>query len=123
MDSALTEWGISTQSPIVLTCVTLKQTPPVNTASARITFRTIKKSLYGGFTDKKTRYGTYKIADAEKAFLDWIYFRRRDRLPAAFDEFEFRHLSRSKLLAYAKNYPALLQQTLYPALLEYPFAA
>ena len=123
LDSALHEWGISSQAPVSLTCVATKQIPEVKTNSVRIIFRTINRSLFWGFIEKTTKYDTYKIADREKAFLDWIYFRRKDVLPIDFYEFHLRDLSRSKLMEYSAKYPRVLQQELYPILIQHQFAA
>jgi predicted transcriptional regulator of viral defense system len=123
LDSALNEWGISTQSPAFLTCVSTRQVSPIKIRNAEIRFRTLKKSLFWGFEERKTRYTTYKLAEGEKAILDWIYFRRQDRLPVNFDEFDFRHISKSKLVKYAAKYPSTVLQTLYPIMIEQQFAA
>jgi predicted transcriptional regulator of viral defense system len=123
LDSALHEWGISSQAPVALTCVATKQIPDVKTSSVRIVFRMIKRSLFWGFVEKNTRYGPYKIADREKTFLDWVYFRRKDGVPSDFYELNLRELSRSKLLEYSDKYPRALQQALYPILIQHQFAA
>jgi predicted transcriptional regulator of viral defense system len=123
LDSALNEWGVSSQSPALLTCVTTSQIPPIKVQSAQIRFRTIKASLFWGFQERKSRYTSYKIAEPEKALLDLIYFRRKDRLPVELDEFNFQHISRSKLIKYAGKYPTTVLQTLYPIMIEQQFAA
>ena len=123
LDSALNEWGISSQSPALLTCVATSQIPLVKAQSAKIHFRTINKALFWGFQERKSRYTSYRLAEPEKALLDWIYFRRRDRLPLGLDEFNFQRISRSKLIEYAKKFPSTVLQTLYPILIGQQFAA
>ena len=71
-----------------------------------------------GFTEKKGGYATYKIAEAEKALLDWIYFHLKDGLPVEFDEIQFDRLSRSKLVAYAKKFPNTVIQSLFFPMLK-----
>jgi len=47
----------------------------IKTKSLNISYRKIKRDIIlGFFKRKKTRYSTYKIAEPEKALLDWIYF-------------------------------------------------
>lgn len=123
LESALNEWGVFNQSPVALTCVSTKQIRPIKTSLGNITFRTIKKELFWGFVERKTRYGKYKLAEPEKAILDWVYFRRRKRQPLEFDEFDLQRVSRSKLIKYAESYPKLLRQSIYPLLLNHQFAA
>jgi predicted transcriptional regulator of viral defense system len=123
LESALNEWGVFSQSPIALTCVSTKQIHSIETTVAKITFRTIKKDLFWGYEERKTKYGKYKLAEPEKAILDWLYFRNRKRQPLDLDEFELQRVSRSRLLKYAEAYPKLLRQSLYPILLNHQFAA
>ena len=123
LDSALNEWGILSQSSPFLTCVSIRQLPPIKIRNEQIRFHSIKKALYWGFGEKKTRYTTYKIAEPEKALLDWIYFRRKEQQRVDLDEFDFHLLSRSKLVKYVKKYPTTVLQTLYPILVEQQFAA
>jgi len=118
LDSALVEWGISTQSPIGLTCVSASKTRIVKTPLVFIKYRKIKKELFWGYIEKKSRYGTYKIAEPEKALLDWLYFRYQDGLPANLDEFQFHNVNLKKLFDGAKKYPKSVREILIPHLLE-----
>ena len=123
LESALNEWGIFNQSPSTLTCVSSKQVRSIETTSVKITFKTIKKDLFWGFVERKTRHGKYKLAEPEKAVLDWIYFRRKKKQPLDLDEFELQRVSRSRLLKYAESYPTLLRQSIYSVLINRQFAA
>lgn len=122
LETALAEWGISTQQPVSLTCVSTLDARTIKTKSLNISYRKINETLFYGFQEKKTRYGTYKTAEPEKALLDWIYFSRNDGLPVPLDELQFEKVSRSRLLDYAKKYPSTVRKTLYFALLEKQFA-
>ena len=73
LESALSHWGLSTQSPLALTCVTTGAPKEYRTPEFSISFRTISDRLYWGFIEKQTRYSKYWIAEPEKALLDWIY--------------------------------------------------
>lgn len=118
LGTALAEWGLSSQNPIAATCVTTARGRRIQTASIDIVYRKISPGLFWGFTEKKGRYGSYKIAEPEKAFLDWIYFTLKDGLDVEFDEIQFGKLGRSRLVEYAKKYPSTVVQTLFFPLLE-----
>jgi predicted transcriptional regulator of viral defense system len=118
LDSALLEWGVSSQSPISVTCVTSSQPRTIRTASILIEFRKVNQDLFWGFVDRKSRYGVYKIAEAEKALLDWVYLRLKGGLPVRLDEFEFQRLNVSKLLEIAKRFPRSVVETVIPTVLE-----
>ena len=63
---------------------------------------------------KRTRHGSYKIAEPEKALLDWIYLQRQEGLPVVLDELNLKVTDRTKLLKYASKYPIPVQQTVQP---------
>ena len=62
------------------------------------------------------RHGSYKIAEAEKALLDWIYLQRQEGLPVVLDELNLKVTDKRKLLKYASKFPISVQQTLHSAL-------
>ncbi|MBZ5527553.1 MAG: hypothetical protein LAN71_06600 [Acidobacteriia bacterium] len=119
LDTALAEWGLSTQSPVALTCVSTSNARTIRSESVHITYRKIKTDLFWGFLEKKTRYTTYKIAEPEKALLDWVYFHLQDGLPVPLDEIQFRKLDQPKLLEYAKKYPSTVLKALLLPMLEH----
>jgi hypothetical protein len=112
LELALAEWGISTQSPSSLTCVTTGFPRKFQSASIHIIYRHIGQSLYWGFQEKRTRHGSYKIAEPEKALLDWVYLQRQEGLPTVLDELSFKPIDRKKLQKCAAKYPTSVQQTL-----------
>ncbi len=118
LGTALAEWGVSSQSPAATTCVTASRGRRIRASSIEIVYRKISRELFWGFTEKKGRYRNYKIAEPEKAFLDWIYFTLKDGLMVQFDEIQFEKLSRARLVEYAKKYPSTVVQTLFFPMLE-----
>jgi hypothetical protein len=66
LESALSYWGLSTQSSVALTCVTTGKLKEYRTPEFRITFRTISKRLFWGFIEKQTRYSKYAIAEPQR---------------------------------------------------------
>lgn len=112
LESALAEWGISTQSPSALTCVTTGFPRKFHSASVHIVYRHISQNLYWGFQEKRTRHGSYKIAEPEKALLDWVYLQRQEGLPVAVDEVSLNSIDKEKLKKYAAKYPNSVQRTI-----------
>ena len=116
LESALAEWGISALGPSALTCVTTGFPRKFRTASVHIVYRHIGRKLHWGFEQKRTRHGLYRIAEPEKALLDWIYLQRQEGLPTAFDEMNLKAVEWNKLHRYALVYPSSVRRTLEKAL-------
>jgi predicted transcriptional regulator of viral defense system len=123
LESALSHWGLSTQSSIALTCVTTGKPKEYRTPEFTIIFRTISKRLYWGFIEKQTRYSKYPIAEPEKALLDWIYLTLQAGLKPSLDEIEFKSIDKQKLAKYAVKYPGTVRNTLMHSLAFEHFAA
>lgn len=87
-----------------------------HTASVHIVYRHIAEKLHWGFEQKRTRHGSYRIAEPEKALLDWVYLQRQDGLPTAFDELNLKGIDKKKLLRYAVKYPNSIQRVLQEVL-------
>jgi len=118
LESALVERGVISQSPAVLTCVTTGYPKAFRSPSVTVVYRKIAKELYWGFEDKNTRYNKYRLAEPEKALLDWIYLSRQEGLPTPLDEINLRFLDRKKLSDYATRFPRTVEQTVKQLLLE-----
>jgi predicted transcriptional regulator of viral defense system len=123
LESALSHWGLSTQSSVALTCVTTGKPKEYRTPEFTIIFRTISKRLYWGFIEKQTRYSKYAIAEPEKALLDWIYLTLQAGLKPSLDEIEFKSIDKQKLAKYAVKYPGTVRNTLMHSLAFEHFAA
>jgi len=118
LESSLREYGISTQSPRTLTCVTTERPKEVQAGNIVISYRSIAPRLYWGFVRKTTRYGNYLLAEPEKAILDWIYLGHQNGTAPALDEFDFGGVDRVKLLNYARRFPSSTYLQLLPVLAE-----
>jgi predicted DNA-binding transcriptional regulator len=119
LESVLRESGISTQSPVVHTCVTLGRPGKFRARSLSLTFHRLSKNLYWGFREKITRYGKYNIAEPEKALLDWVYLHRKAGSLAAMDEFDLHRLDRARLLQYAARFPGPVKQQIIEAVANF----
>lgn len=118
LESGLREYGISTQSPRTLTCVTTERPKEFKAGNITISYRSITPRLYWGFVRKTTRYGSYLLAEPEKAILDWIYLGLQNGTAPALDELDFGGVGRPKLLNYARRFPSSAYLRLLPALAE-----
>ena len=123
LESALGHWGLSTQSPVSLTCVTTGKPKEYRTPEFAITFRTISKRLFWGFVEKQTRYSKYRIAEPEKALLDWIYLSLQTGLTPHLDEIDFKVVDKRKLVKYADKYPGTVRNKLMHSLAFEHFAS
>jgi predicted transcriptional regulator of viral defense system len=118
LESGLREYGISTQSPRTLTCVTTERPKEFKARTISISYRSISPRLYWGFVRKTTRYGGYLIAEPEKAILDWIYLSLQNGVAPALDELDFSGVDRPRLLNYARRFPRSTYLHVLPALAE-----
>lgn len=96
---------------------------PQVTPEFAITLRTISEHLFWGFVEKQTRYSKYRIAEPEKALLDWIYLTLQSGLTPRLDEIELHALDKQKLVKYADKYPKTVRNALTSSLAFEHFAA
>jgi predicted transcriptional regulator of viral defense system len=118
LESALVDRGVITQSPSVLTCVTPGYPQSFRGKSVNIIYRKISTELYWGSEERSTRYNKYRIAEPEKALLDWIYLSRQEGLPTALDEFQLQLLDPAKLRDYAERFPRTVREIIKDVLIN-----
>jgi len=123
LESGLSHWGLSTQSPVALTCVTTGKPKEYRVPEFAIRFRAISRNLYWGFVEKQTRYATYLIAEPEKALLDWVYLSLQGGIRPSLDEVDFKSVSKEKLAEYASKFPGSVRNVLTHSLAFEHFAA
>jgi predicted transcriptional regulator of viral defense system len=123
LESALNHWGLSTQSPESLTCVTTGKPKEYRTPEFAITLRSISERLFWGFLEKQTRYSKYLIAEPEKALLDWVYLTLQNGLTPHLDEIDMQSLDKQKLVKYANKYPGTVRSAMTNSLAFEHFAA
>lgn len=76
----------------------------------------MQNDLLRGASRKNERgMAHYRIAEPEKALLDWIYLQRQEGLPVVLDELNLKVTDRTKLLKYASKYPIPVQKTVQSA--------
>lgn len=118
LETVLRDSGVISQTPATITCVTTGAPRTFSSRSVSITFKHITPELYWGFQQRRTLYGTYNIADPEKALLDWIYLQRKKGAGATTDEFNFLKLDTNKLFRYADKYSKTVKYELFEALIR-----
>jgi hypothetical protein len=97
LESALYSWGILSQIPYVLTCVSTQLSQTFNTSFGTIEYRQIRKSLFWGFINKKG----YFMAEPEKALLDYLYLNKGKHIDLS--ELNLNEINLTKLGSHAKK--------------------
>ena len=81
-----------------------------------------KSALQRHSCSKFARYGKYRIAEPEKALLDWVYLSLQEGIRPSLDELNLNPLDRKKLFEYARQYPRSVLNLLLPELAVQPLA-
>jgi len=116
MEMALSYYHLIPEWVFTVTAVSSKKTQAFDTLFGKFTYRSIKENLMFGYTLKKTWNLTYKIAEIEKAVLDFLYFRPDITTPIDFEELRFdcyefmQQANIPKMQKYAKQYPSQIFQ-------------
>lgn len=99
LESALSRYGILSQIPQILTCVTTKLPSIFNTSLGVIEYRQVKKDYFFGFIKE----GSYLIAEPEKAILDLFYLEGDKETVRRYSELNVGGMNVKKLNNYAKK--------------------
>ena len=105
-ESALSCYGILSQSPYIQTFATTKPPKRFTLGETEIEFRQLKKELFFGYTLKDDIY----IAEPEKALLDQLYMVSIGKATLAVKELDLRIIKKIVLSKYAKQFPAGAQK-------------
>ncbi len=73
-ESALSYYGLIPEGIYAMTSVSTKKTSDFKTPLALFSYRNIKPALFFGYRLGQYRAQSYKIAEIEKVFLDYLYF-------------------------------------------------
>ena len=122
LETVLRDSGVSTQSPIALTCVTPGRPGEFRAKSVAIVFRRISRDLFWGFHEERTLYGKYNAADPEKALLDWVYLGRQTGSTIHTDELDLQRLDQNKLLQYAAKFPSSVKHQILEVVAAFKIA-
>lgn len=112
MEMALSHYNLIPEGVFTVTAVSSKKTQAFDTLFGKFSYRSIKENLMFGYTLKKIWNLNYKIAEIEKAVLDFLYFRpdittEKNFEELRFDSYEFiQQANITKMQNYAKQYPS-----------------
>jgi hypothetical protein len=114
-ESALESYGLISQAPLVLTCATTRKLKNLKTPLGEIIFHHLSSRLFNHYENDQ---GILR-ATAEKALLDYIYIKIRNRKSVpALDEFNLRPLNKGKARRIAKAFPQNVRLFLGNALFD-----
>lgn len=99
LESVLSRYGIMSQIPQRLTCVTTRLPRFFKTSLGAVEYRQVKKRYFFGFLKKDG----YWMAEPEKAFLDFVYLNRGKEIRSLLEEFDRRTLNRRRVRDYAQR--------------------
>lgn len=99
-ESALARHHVLSQQPVHIVLATTNRTKQSIVPGKEIFYRHIKKDLYWGYI----RVEGCLLADAEKAFLDLLYFSLRGYAKFDSEEMNLHFLSKGKVRKYARKF-------------------
>lgn len=108
-ESALSDYGIISQLPLVLTCATTRKLKNLKTPIGEIVFHHIDPRLFNNFENNKG----VLLATAEKALLDYLYINlKNNKAVPSMDEFDLARLDKKKIKQIAKAFPKSVRSRL-----------
>lgn len=109
LETALSHYSIIPEVSMAVTCVTTKPTRRFKNKHGLFLYRTIQPEAYKGYYVERQGDFSFLIAEPEKAFIDYLYFRtyRNKKARFCFDEERFDKqalmcLKKTKLNQYSK---------------------
>jgi predicted transcriptional regulator of viral defense system len=76
MEYALNHYGLIPEAVFTFTSITTKKTASFETSVGNFSYQSVKKPLFFGYVLTGIEKSKYKIAEPEKALLDFLYLRR-----------------------------------------------
>ena len=111
METALAWYGFIPEMVYAHTSVTAKINRTFDNAYGHFIYRHIKSELFWGYTEIKTPYGRYLMAEPEKALLDYLYLNlARIKTENDYENYRFNtdqireHVNENKLRQYLKAF-------------------
>lgn len=104
-ESALSRYGILSQTPYTLTFATTKGSKKITLAGREVEYRQLKKDYFFGYTLENGIY----VAEPEKAILDQLYMLSKGKAASDLSEWSLVGLKKSKFLQYSKSFPKTIQ--------------
>ena len=111
-ESALSHYGILSQTPYVLTFAITQRTRRLRLGEAEVQYHRLKADLFFGYTVADGLY----VAEPEKALLDQAYLAARGLSSIAWDELDLASLDPARLRDYAGRFPPAVQRAVAGAM-------
>jgi predicted transcriptional regulator of viral defense system len=109
LEYALGYYDLIPERVTVYTSLTTKKTRTFTNAMGKFEYRSVKESLFFGFTKNSLNNQDFFIALPEKAILDFFYFREDIQgVPGEFEAFRFQNLETlrpGRLREFSRAYP------------------
>lgn len=103
LEFALSYHRIIPENVYEITSITTKATRRFETLGKVFSYRKVKKAVFTGYTIEKQNDVNFRIADAEKAFVDYSYFRLVDG-NEPLSRFDKTKIDMKKALQYTKTF-------------------
>lgn len=103
LEFALSFHGIIPETVYEITSVTPKSTRRFSIMGKSFSYHRIKKEAFCGYTPLKQNDAVFLIAEPEKAFVDFAYFKMRQG-QKFIDRFRKNKLTKKKVFAYARQF-------------------
>lgn len=118
LDTALSNYSIIPEVAMAVTSITTKPTRRFKNKHGLFIYRTVKPDIFTGYYIEKHGDFDILIAEAEKAFVDYLYFKtyrskKFDLESERLDGDVISRLNRKKLNKYAKLYNINLKELVY----------
>lgn len=108
-ESALSRYGVLSQSPAALTCATRRRPALLKTFAGEIRLRSLAASRFWGYREENG----VLWAEPEKALLDWLYWKlQAEGAAPALDELSTDDLDPVKLQTWSLAYPETVRRAL-----------
>ena len=89
LESALSYWGLIPEGVYTITAVSTKKTESFKTVLGNFSYRSVRPGAFFGYRFVKVGGQNYKIADMEKAVIDYFYLNPKMSDEANFSEWRF----------------------------------
>ena len=102
LESALRYYNLIPEVVFLTTSITTRKTKLIKTAIGNFQYRSVKENLFFGYKIIDLNGVAYKIAEPEKALLDFLYLRGDLKTEADFDELRINEEDYHKIINQAK---------------------
>lgn len=115
LETALSYYNLIPEVPMAITSITTKPTRRFKNEHGLFIYRSVQASVFSGYQVDKVNEFDFFIAEPEKAFVDFVYFKmidenRFDLEAERLSPSQFKKLSRKKLKSHASLYQMNIEE-------------